>query len=300
MVNDMAKLELIIPDSLYEQLQIALTLNKDTLDEIGEQIIATYVSNSFIQAAKTITSNSVSKAETDEDKNYAKANRKIPAWVQRPNQNNHKIIKAFLQIECENGVVFLDELNRRCSNKAVYPETFVNDFRGNFAQMKTDSSNSHGKVFVTNGDLVEIWSEVYDTVDRYRNDFLNSFEEDNMKKTITEEMVMSSYEIVKKVYQGKIGRSEGRTEIAQKTGMNVGSAGDFITNFLAMIDGQRYTRTLNTFATRYYLENIRNDYGEAVFMNAIHAVSEHVKYYNALGRGNLNSIQSVIDELVQN
>lgn len=297
----MAKLELIIPDSLYEQFQIALTLNKNSLDEVGEQIIAAYVSDSFMQAAKNLSVNNTPKPVTPVihyDQNYAKANRKIPAWVHRPKQNNHRIIKAFLQIESEKGVVLLDELVKRCSNKVDYPGTFVTDFRGNFAQMKTDSSNSHGKVFITNGDIVEIWSEVYESVDRYRYEFLNSVEEDSMRKTITDEMVISSYEIAKKVYEGKIGRTEGKLEIAQKTGMNEGSAGDFITNFMAMIDGQKYTRTLNTFATRFYLESIKKDYGEAVFKNAIRAVTEHVKYYNTLGHGNLNSIQAVIDDLI--
>lgn len=297
----MAKLELIISDTLFEQFQLALTLNKSSLNEVGEQIIAAYVSDSFMQAAKSLSTNNVSKPIAPvkhEDQNYAKANRKIPTWVYRPKQNNHRIIKAFLQIENENGVVHLEDLVTRCSDKDNYPETFVSDFRGNFAQMKTDASNSHGKVFVTNGNIVEIWSEVFENIDRLRYDFLNSFEEDTMRKTITNEMVKSAYEIAKKVYEGKIGRTEGRTEIAQTTGMNEGSAGDYITNLKAMLEGQRYTRTLNTFATRYNLEKIREDYGEAAFNNAIHAVTEHVKYYNALGHGNLNSIQAVVDDLI--
>ena len=38
-------------------------------------------------------------------------------------------------------------------------------------------------------------------------------------------------------------------EIARRTGMDVGSAGDYITCFLAMIEGKGYTRTINLYAT---------------------------------------------------
>jgi len=38
--------------------------------------------------------------------------------------------------------------------------------------MKTDASNSHGKVFVTKDDSVEIWDEVASTLNKYQAYFL--------------------------------------------------------------------------------------------------------------------------------
>lgn len=287
---------------LLEKFKLALLLNKENMEEIIEQLLSNYISESFLKAAKNLSSNTLkittnTSPVTVEDNNYAKANRKIPVWANREKQNNHKLIKAFLLIEEEQGQVSYEELMERCSNVTKYPDTYVNDFRGNFAQMKTDASNSHGKVFVVDGDKVEIWNEVLDTLRQYRDSFLNSNSGRNETVKITNEMTHRAYEIVKMVYQGSLTRNEAKYKIADETDMNAGSAGDYVTNFLAMMDGQRYTRTLNTYATRYILENIRRDYGDDQFQKALESTKEHVKYYNGLKNGTLNSIQNVIDEL---
>ncbi len=51
-------------------------------------------------------------------------------------------------------------------------------------------------------------------------------------------MTEVAYRIAKKVYIGNLGRTEGRNEIVKLTGMNEGSAGDYVTDFLAMINGE--------------------------------------------------------------
>lgn len=49
------------------------------------------------------------------------------------------------------------------------------------------------------------------------------------------------------------------------TGMASGSASDYISDLLAAMDGETYARTLNEYATRYFLNQIQLDYGEAAF-----------------------------------
>lgn len=78
--------------------------------------------------------------------------------------------------------------------------------------------------------------------------------------------------------------------------MNQGSAGDYIEAFGSMMNGERYTRTINTEATRYYLENIKNDFGLDQLKIALKAVDLHTKYYGNLGRGHLRSIEKIVDE----
>lgn len=293
------KLDCEIDSELINQLNMALTLNKEELNEVIQRLISSYVSESFIRAAKSLNAPTVQKQIVpllNTDSNYGKANRKIPIWASRPNQNNHKIIKAFLQIEEEAKKVEYDVLADRCSNNDFYPDTFVNDFRGNFIQMKTDASNSHGKVFVVENEVVKIWDEVKTTLESYRGYFLTSNSGGGSVK-ITNDMTEEAYEIAKMVYEGNLSRTEGKNKISDETGMNIGSAGDYITNFLAMMDGQKYTRTLNTYATKYFLTRIKKDYGEDQFQKALRATKEHVKYYNGLRNVNLNSIQNVIDEL---
>lgn len=295
-----SSLSCLVDSELLEKFNMALLLNKEDIEVVMGELLSNYISESFLKAAKNMYSNTARNTTSivvNDNNNYAKANRKIPVWANREKQNNHKLLKAFLKIEEENGEVSYEKLIERCSDVSKYPDTYVSDFKGNFAQMKTDASNSHGKVFIVEGDKVEIWDEVIETLRQYRDVFLNSNSGVSETMKITNEMTHRAYEIVKMVYNDELSRSEAKYKISDETGMNAGSAGDYITNFLAMMDGQRYTRTMNTYATRYILESIKRDYGNEKFQKALEATKEHIKYYNGLKNGNLNSIQNVVDDL---
>jgi len=99
---------------------------------------------------------------------------------------------------------------------------------------------------------------------------------------ITNEMVHQAYEVSRKVYQGTLSRTDGKNEIVQLSGMGASSAGDYITNFLAMIEGKRYVRVMNLYATEYFLIHIGLDYGREAQKRAARAVSAHVKYYETV------------------
>ena len=49
---------------------------------------------------------------------------------------------------------------------------YVPDFYGNFASMKTDKGNSHGKVFTDDGYNIGIWEVVEHTIEQYHSLFL--------------------------------------------------------------------------------------------------------------------------------
>jgi hypothetical protein len=114
--------------------------------------------------------------------------------------------------------------------------------------------------------------------------------------SITSEMVAYAYDVSKKVFEGKLGRTEGRDEIADRVNMNSGSAGDYISAFYAMMNGERYTRTLNEYSTRYFLKAIYEDYGELALKKAIDACRKHATYYAALGRGRLAYVEKIVEE----
>ena len=109
-------------------------------------------------------------------------------------------------------------------------------------------------------------------------------------------MVEVAYSIAKQVHNGTMGRSEGKDEIARRTNMNPGSASDYISAFLAMMDGVEYKRTLNELSTKYFVNQIRTDYGEAAYRTAINACAKHAKYYAALGRGRLAYVERIVAE----
>ena len=284
-----------VDSDLAEKFELALMLNKEKSCDVITRLLIQYVSDSFSKASKAFTVQTTVRSNylVDEDINYAKANRKIPTWARKPQQNNHRIIKAFFEIEEEMGLVTVEALAERCSNPTDFPDTFSSDFKGNFAQMKTDASNSHGKVFVVNDDIVEIWDEIKKVLMENKHLFTNAAGGSGMTK-ITKEMTGIAYDYAKEVYSGELTRNEGKLEIAKVTGMNAGSAQDYITDFLAMMEGKEYHRTMSNYGTTYFIENIRKDFGEKAFQLALEATEKHIKYYNSLGYGQLKIKEEIV------
>ena len=114
---------------------------------------------------------------------------------------------------------------------------------------------------------------------------------------ISIEAIHYAYEIAKRCYAGSLSFTEAYSKIADETGMAANSAKDYVNNLKYMLEGKCYVRTLNTYATEYYLKQIRKDYGEQAFQSAISATQQHVTYYNNLGYGQRRSIEKLIKKL---
>jgi len=114
---------------------------------------------------------------------------------------------------------------------------------------------------------------------------------------ITNEMVEIAYDYAKKVYSNELTRNEGKLEVAKVSGMNAGSAQDFITDFLAMMEGREYHRTMSNYGTTYFLKNIKKDFGDESFLLALEATEKHIKYYNSLGYGQLKAKEEIVKGL---
>ncbi|QRG66005.1 hypothetical protein [Brevibacillus choshinensis] len=109
-------------------------------------------------------------------------------------------------------------------------------------------------------------------------------------------MITASYLYAKKVFHKQIDRTSATNSLYSEVGMHQGSANDYIGVFCSMMEGNGYKRTINAEATRYYLENIKIDYGFNQVQIALEAVSQHTIYYGKLGRGNLRSIEKIVKE----
>ena len=94
------------------------------------------------------------------DGDFPKLSR-IKRWASRPQQFNHKIVRAFLQLE-RDGEVEYSILKRHCTEILHVP-----GFDGHYASMKTDAGNAHGKVFFNDGSKVKMWDRVRQEVDTH-------------------------------------------------------------------------------------------------------------------------------------
>lgn len=114
---------------------------------------------------------------------------------------------------------------------------------------------------------------------------------------ITIEMSIEAYKTAQKIYEGLLTKTEGKKEIHLLTGMNEGSAHDYITIFLAMMSGSVYKRAFNNSTNKILFESIRHDYGDTQFRKALTAAQQHVDYYSTLNKGNLTGLQRIIDQM---
>ena len=165
------EIKFLIDFDVYEKLQIALHLSGDDESIMLENCIKSYIAKVFGAVSQEFTSANTVKQFTDDKSYYGKAIQRIPLWSLKPNQYNHKIIKAFFEIEKKVGKVSLTEMEQICSNKEC-SELYVPTFRNNYAQMKIDGPKSHGKVFEDDGEHVWIWKEVETELRKYQDAFL--------------------------------------------------------------------------------------------------------------------------------
>lgn len=115
-----------------------------------------------------------------------------------------------------------------------------------------------------------------------------------MATPITEDQAQSAYRVARAVYEGVIAEAAGAAEL-ETIGMNRSSATDYIRNFKQMMVGRQYHRTLNTYSTEYYLDQILAEFGAETATKALAAVRSHLEYYEKLGRGRLLGLSVLCD-----
>lgn len=99
----------------------------------------------------------------------------------------------------------------------------------------------------------------------------------------------------KEVYHGHIELGKALNDIVTISGMERGSALDYVHDFGQMMDGNEYHRIMKTVATQYYLENIMKYFGPERFNNALQAVKAHTIYCTKQGHGSLRGIEKLVE-----
>jgi hypothetical protein len=85
-----------------------------------------------------------------------KVKRRVPRWLNKPNQTNSKILIIVMEHLSQKDTVSFGVIEKQCEN--------IEKFRGNFDQMVNFGANNHGKVFERNGDNLILWTPVKDFV----------------------------------------------------------------------------------------------------------------------------------------
>lgn len=103
---------------------------------------------------------------------------------------------------------------------------------------------------------------------------------------ISDEASRIAYQAAREVYANRITLQNALPLIPIKES----SARDYIRNYKQMRMGDEYQRTLNAYATEYFLDNIYKELDTIGLETALAAVEKHLHYYEGLGRGKLPNI----------
>src|ERR1051326_7561232 len=76
---------------------------------------------------------------------------------------------------------------------------------------------------------------------------------------INDEQARAAYAIAVRVYAGELTTQAGTDELKRVHRLNSSSARDFINDFKCMMSGRVFQRTMNAYATDYFLTHIRPD-----------------------------------------
>lgn len=110
------------------------------------------------------------------------------------------------------------------------------------------------------------------------------------------ELTPLAYDISKKVYEKQMTFSEGQKIIVGENRMNKNSAADYINDFRCLVEGKRFTRTLNAFSMEYFLEHIFNDYGVQDLTNVLTALKEHIEYYEDIQKVRMHKMRDIYEK----
>ena len=137
----------------------SIMINNEELEELLFSII-TDTKKLFDKVSdKKIITNNMSSQNRTEDEEIIRVKKKIPSWLSKPNQYNHKILVAYMKLSNKNrNTVTTEELEKESGLKNS--QTFIS----NFNQMKIISYKNHGKVFTEENGVITLWHVIADYI----------------------------------------------------------------------------------------------------------------------------------------
>ena len=102
---------------------------------------------------------------------------------------------------------------------------------------------------------------------------------------ITNAHVEKSYEVGKAFFEKRLTTIAEVKTVLTSLCMNENSAIGYAYTYTNLIQGKILKRSINAYATEYYLKNIYEEIGTEGLQNALLSLSQHIDYYEAKKRG---------------
>jgi len=103
------------------------------------------------------------------------------------------------------------------------------------------------------------------------------------------------YKVAKDVYNQKRTVNDGAKFLALDNRMKESSARDYIYDFRYLMQGKRFTRTLNAPSMEYLIDGIYTDFGREQLVIALSSLKKHIEYYESKQKGKLWQLRNLYD-----
>jgi len=113
--------------------------------------------------------------------------------------------------------------------------------------------------------------------------------------SITKEAVRAAYDVAKRIRKGQLTGPQGLAVLEDEYRLNGNSAEILIHDYDCMSKGQLFTRTINAFATEYYLTKFLEDGGQDALSRALSSLQQHIDYYEEIRNTKLRTLRSIYD-----
>jgi hypothetical protein len=115
---------------------------------------------------------------------------------------------------------------------------------------------------------------------------------------ISQEAVRAAYDVAKRIHERDLSGPQGLAILEKEYGFNRNSAETYIHDYDCMVQGRLFTRTLNAFATKYYLTRFLEDGGQDALSLALSSLLQHIDYYELASKGRLHAVRAIYDHFV--
>ena len=115
------------------------------------------------------------------------------------------------------------------------------------------------------------------------------------KQPISQKMAAACYTIAKSIFPNEEEINEAANKVSNETGMNLGSAKDYIKNFFLMMKGEKLSHDMKESDSRFYFENIQKDYGDEALRKALNSL----QLYIAFSKQNHPGLQKLLNEFYE-
>jgi len=117
-----------------------------------------------------------------------------------------------------------------------------------------------------------------------------------MRNKIPNDIIPIVYQIAKRFYNNEIKLKEATNFLYNNYGLKPNSSTDYLYNYGHLLEGNEFKRTMNIYATEYYIKSIHNEFGNVGLNKAINSLNKHIEYYEGINNTKMHEMRFMVQK----